>query len=288
MKRVTVFFVLAISTVLVVCTMVGCASWQSPSESEAHAAKETHGVSEQSQGELIDELNQAILNVPQCKSLTVTEEMTSTFYEDGKNEDIKEVSIYKFDQSGDKIKTSVEVDSSGVKLAYYTDGDAAVFVTDGPVYAGTTEQFGLDHAKGLMPFLENSIGKPDVFLNCAASVEKTEGRGLVIYSLTLDPKKYIESDEALRTLAKYGSPVKEAYVTFGFEGDGRIVSIDKKLVYEKSTSVWNLVLSKHDKTVVSPMPEATSTYEQMEEDEERKLEEIFGDEDVAEGTVAAK
>ena len=45
--------------------------------------------------------------------------------------------------------------------------------------------------------------------------------------MTLDPQKYIDSDEALRILVDSGTKVEGAIITVGFEEDGSIVSIDE-------------------------------------------------------------
>ena len=54
--------------------------------------------------------------------------------------------------------------------------------------------------------------------------------------MTLDPQKYIDSDEALRILVDSGTKVEGAVVTVGFEEDGSIVSIDEA-VSPSSTNV---------------------------------------------------
>ena len=66
----------------------------------------------------------------------------------GQDDVLKSKTVYKFDASGDKMKTSMEGETNGIKLSYYSYGDDAVVVTDGPVYSGTIEQFGGTWFKG--------------------------------------------------------------------------------------------------------------------------------------------
>ena len=178
-------------------------------------------------------------------------------------------------------EASAEAEIGDVKLAYYTEGDDAVYVTDGPVYSGTTEQFGLDFSDGVHTYLKGIIGEPGVLVDCASNVEKTEEDELTLYTLTLDIDKYTATDEALQYWAEAGNPLSDALITVGFSKDGSICSIDKKLEYKDIVALWSLVLSDHDNTVVDPMPAATKTYEEMEADMAEKFEEAFADEEPA-------
>ena len=253
MKRTTLFIVAAIAAALAVGAMMGCSSQQA------------------SQDDLIAEYKDALANVPECESVTVAVEDSATF--PGEDE-IVETSIYKFDASGDTLKTSIEVDASGVALKYYTDGDDAVFVSDGPVYSGTAEQFDLVSAQGFQAFLDDAVGDLNVLADCTTEIEKMESNGLTAYFLTLDPQKYTESDEALSMLAEYGTVVQEATFTVSFDEDGTIASVDQNITYEDSTKYKGLIFSDYGSTVVDPMPEADKTYEDMEADMEAKFNTI--------------
>ena len=281
MKRAT-FVASVLSLALATGAMAGCGGQQAASTNEPAPAETTANdtatngtAAGQSQEETTAQFVAALAAVPECKSVTVEEEMTTTNAKDG--EKLSTKTVYKFDESGDTVKTSAEADVLGVKLVYYTDGDDAVLVTDGPVYSGTTEQFDIAYAGGLGSYLGQIIGEEGTLVECTAKIEKSEAGGMSFYSFTLDPEKYMASDEALSMLKESGSPVKEAVITIGFDEDGSIASVDKKVVYEDVTSVWNLVLSDHNKTTVDPMPEATATYEEMQEAEQMKLDQVFGE-----------
>ena len=188
-------------------------------------------------------------------------------------ESITSKSFYKFDESGDKVKTSVESELEGITLKYFTDGDDAVFVTDGPIYSGTTEQFGVSHAAGFKAYLTSTIGDLNTLADCASKVEKLDANGLAVYMVTLDPQKYIASDEVLGIMAEAGDPVTEALFTIAFDNDGSIGAIDLVVTYEQgSVSGKHLILRDYDNTTIDPMPEADRTYEDMEADMKLKLD----------------
>lgn len=275
MKRTATLIATALSLALATGAMVGCGNQQSSTAAEPEASAKA---TEQTQEELLTEFKEMMERVPVCKSVTVTAEESSVFKNDN-DETISSKTVYKFDETGLKPRTSAEAEIGDVKLAYYTEGDDAVYVTDGPVYSGTTEQFGLDFSDGVHTYLKGIIGEPGVLVDCASNVEKTEEDELTLYTLTLDIDKYTATDEALQYWAEAGNPLSDALITVGFNKDGSICSIDKKLEYKDIVALWSLVLSDHDNTVVDPMPAATKTYEEMEADMAEKFEEAFADEE---------
>ena len=293
MKRTTLIIVAALVAALAACALAGCGSQSASSSAavsgsaSASAASESASASaaaEPSQEELVAELKDALANAPAYKSVTIdAEESTITEVED---EGTTATTLYKFDASGEKLKTSAEIEIGGVKLAYYTDGDDAVCVTDGPVYSGTVEQFELSYAAGADVYLKDAIGDLGTLVDCAAQVEKMESNGITAYLMTLDPEKYIESDEALKLLAQYGSPVKEAFFTISFDEDGSIGSLDLAVAYEDSKKMTNLMLKDYDSTTVDPMPEATRTFEDMEQDMQLKYDALFAQLEAAEAAEA--
>ncbi|MBR3159737.1 MAG: hypothetical protein IKF14_11655 [Atopobiaceae bacterium] len=282
MKRTTTTIIAtALSAVLATGALAGCGSQQAapseePAATEATTEATTEAATEQTTEELVAEFKEAAAKAPTYQSVTITAEETTTLTGEDANSDenITSKTVYKFDNSGDQLKTSADAEIADVKMTYYTDGDAAVLVTDEGVYSGTVEQFELNFADGVEAFLKESVGSADVFADCAAEVEKTETNGLTFYTLTLDPQKYTASDESLQMLADYGSPIEEALVTIGFEEDGSLASLDRKLTYPQSTFVKNMSFSVYNATVVDPMPEATKTFEEMGSDIETKLGEF--------------
>lgn len=263
--------------------MVGCGSQQAtPDDSAATTA--------QSQEEIIAELKDAIANVPAYKSVTITE-VDSAFSNDnaatnetGNTTDalpdvVEATSVYKFDASGNKLKTSVDSNTMGVKMQYYTDGDNAVYVSDGPVYSGTTEQFNLSQANGVEAYVTETIGDLGLITDCIANVTKQQQSSMTVYTLELDPKEYVKSDEALSILSDYGDSVKKAVITIGFNEDGRIVYLDNTTDFSKTVSKKNLSFADFDATVIDPMPKATKKYEDLQADREAKLDAMFGESD---------
>ncbi len=309
MKRTAICIAAALVATLTAGAMVGCssqptssanasaassanassapasASASSASASVSSASASSSAAAERSQDALAAEMKDVVASIPAFKSVTVNVEDKSAFTGESEEastsddaaaepETITEKTVYKFDESGDKIKTSAVAEVGGVQLRYFTDGEDAVFVTDGSAYSGTTEQFDLPYAKGFKAFLDNKVGDLNTLVDCAASIEKMESNGLTFYLLTLDPEKYIASDEVLTLLADSGTPVKEALFTVGFEEDGSFASMDLAIAYENSTHANHLLFSDYDNTVIDPMPAADKTFEEMEADMQAKLDEL--------------
>lgn len=309
MKRISLYITATIVAALAIVVLAGCNS-QPASSTSASAASSISAstTSAQSQDEIIAELKDALANAPAYKSVTVTESLETTFMVDdeaaagdssasaassevsssasatssaaadepsAEPEVIEVKSVYKFDASGDKLKTCMTGEIGDYKIQYFSDGNDAVCVTDGPVYSGTTEQFGMTYAAGVDAYIANEVGDLNALIDCAASVEKMESKGLTFYALMLDSEKYIASDEILTLMAESGTPVKVAFFTIGFEKDGSIASMDLTVTYEKSKNWRGLVFSDYDSTVIDPMPEANKTYEEMEEDMTMKVDALY-------------
>ena len=321
MKRISLYITATIVAALAIVVLAGCNS-QPASSTSASAASSISAstTSAQSQDEIIAELKDALANAPAYKSVTVTEEMESIFMADDESaasgssasaassessssesatssaaadgsssepEVIEVKSVYKFDASGDKLKTCMTGEIGDYKIQYFSDGNDAVCVTDGPVYSGTTEQFGMTYAAGVDAYIANEVGDLNALIDCAASVEKMESKGLTFYALMLDSEKYIASDEILTLMAESGTPVKVAFFTIGFEEDGSIASIDLAVTYDKSKNTRGLMFSDYDSTVIDPMPEADKTYEEMEEDMTKKVDALYEELDTVEGSAGS-
>ena len=289
------------------------ASAESASGSESASASAT---SEQSQDEIIAELKDALNNVPRFKSVTITEDSLATFSGNteaaeadssasaesseaassesaeaeeasAESDSIATRTVYKFDESGDTVRTSMACEIDDITLQYFTDGDNAVCVTDGPAYSGTVEQFDLPHAAGAKAYLESATGDLNTIVDCAATVTKSQQDGMTVYELALDPEKRIASDEIFKLLADKGDPVLSESVIVGFDENGYIVWANEKREFKASTAEKNITLTDFDNTVVDPMPEADKTYEEMEADIEKKYEEAFADLEKAENADGA-
>ena len=269
----------ALGLTLAVGALTGCSGQQASTSADADGAATTEATAEQSAEQSVEELaaefKQALQNAPAYTSVTLNVEESSQATGDA--DPISSTTVYKFDASGDALRTSAQVDIGGVQLSYYTEGDNAVFVSDGPVYGGTNEQFDLIQAQGVDAFMNDLIGDYAMFADMSSDIEKMESNGLTFYLMTVDSAKYIEADESLKGLADSGSALQGCDVTVGFEEDGSICSVDRKLVFGDVVALKNVGFSDYDATVVDPMPEATSTYEQMLADEEAKLDEVFGE-----------
>ena len=95
------------------------------------------------------------------------------------------------------------------------------------------------------------------------------------YQLTLDPRKYMDADEALLALEKSGNPIKNAQLTIYFDADGHIAGLKKHYEFPEAINDITDSLSDFDATTVEAMPEATKTFEELEADREIKFHELF-------------
>ena len=243
MKRITIFLTAA----LALCAMAGCGKQtDTQATTEAPAAEAT---AEQTQDEIITELKDAVAAVPAYKSVTANEKIVSNYTgeakegEDSGPDTIESVAVYQFDASGDKLKTHMTATVVNETMEYYSDGDDAVFVSDGPIYSGTTEQFGQTHFAGIDAYLNEMIGDFNKLIDCAASVVKEQQGDVTTYTLTLDPRKHMDSDEALKSLEASGDPIQSAIITIGFDSEGRIVQLGKHTVFPISDNDIAIALS---------------------------------------------
>lgn len=252
---------------------------------------------EKSQEEIIADLKAALENVPAYKSVTITEKTlawmnaasesavedsdaasassesasasaesasaASAEAEAPDNTDIEVVTVYKFDESGDKPKTSSVLEDKETQMEYYSEGDDVVCVSDGTAYSGTAEQFETRHTEGAEAYLKNAIGDLDAFVDCIDTVSEGVIEGVNGFELILDAKKAAEVDEELKTVAEVGSPAKDVYITVGFDDAGRIAWMTRTCVFDTITSSTLLDLTDYDSTVVDPLPEASKTYEDL-------------------------
>ena len=261
MKRISILLAAALVAALSVFALVGCGGEAADSEPAPEAT-------EQTQEEIVAELKDAVANAPAFQSVTVNDETTAGAV-DGE-ESSTSTGLYKFDESGESPKTYFKATIDDVSLEYYSDGEDVVLVTDGPVYGGTTEQFGDPHFGGFQAYLADRIGDLNTIVDCASAVTKEQQGDETVYTVTLDPEKYIASDETLKEVADAGNALKAGAYTIAFDKDGHITSIVESLESEMTTTEVALTLSDFDSTTVDPMPEATSTYDEMLADEDLK------------------
>ena len=135
--------------------------------------------------EAIAELKDAIASRPAHKSVTLTEVVkgsTKTGASDGQSapDTIEPKIVYKFDASGEKLKTDMTGKIDDVTIRYCSEGDDAVCVTDGPVYSGTTEQFDLSHFAGVEAYLKDAVGDLNTIADCVDTVEKEQQGDLTV------------------------------------------------------------------------------------------------------------
>lgn len=212
---------------------------------------------------IIDELKDAIAGRPAYKSVTLTELVKGSTKTDAPDT-IEPKIVYKFDASGKKLRTDMTGEIGDTTFRYCSEGDAAVCVTGGSAYSGTTEQFGLAHFAGIEACLAEKIGDMNKIIECIATVTKEQQGELAVYALTLDPEKYIASDETLIAMKAGGNPVLSASFEFGFDKDGNLAFTHGVIEYTASITDGTYTLSGFDGTVVEPMPAANKTFADLE------------------------
>ena len=117
-------------------------------------------------------------------------------------------------------------------------------------------------------------------IDCFDTVVKEQQGDVTVYTVTLDPEKYMASDEILTMMKDAGDPVLSAVFTFSIDKDGRLVSLNRVVDYNVSSIDVTHTLSDFDSTVIGPMPEADKTYEEMESDINVKFEQLAAELDV--------
>ncbi len=135
--------------------------------------------------ETIAELKDAIASMPAYKSVTLTEVVkgsTKADASDGQSapDTIEPKIVYKFDESGEKLRTDMAGEIGDTTFRYFSEGDDVVCETGGSAYSGTTEQFGLAHFAGIDACLAEKIGDMNSIVECAAAVEKEQQDGLCL------------------------------------------------------------------------------------------------------------
>ena len=304
MKRATISIAAALMAALAIMALAGCSSQAaSSSASAASTASPSASASaaENPQSESIAELKDSLANVPSFKSVTITQKDWSLFGEDfdlvmgeaskvatpsmatspdsaaaeSNTPDVEAIStttVCKFEGLDDQPKTSKVTEQGDIKIQYFTNGDNAIFVSDGPAYSGTTEQFDLPYAGGVDAYLKSEIGDLNMLIDSASAVNRGQTDEMITYELVIDPEKYIATDKVLEMLAGGGSPLEQCFVTIGFDKDGHIAALSRVTAFTDITFVKALEFTDFDSTVVDPMPEATSTYEEMVADMQAKID----------------
>lgn len=262
---------MVLSATLLAGAVVGCGGQgaSTTETTEATEVTEAGGTTEAGAVDdgVLDELKEAIANMPAFTSVTVTVHSVSTFtpLDGGDPETIEGTTVYKFDDGGTP-KSSTRSESLDIAMEFYTDGDNAVLVSDGKAYGGTTEQFGMVQSQGSEATLTNTTGDLDTLVMVASGVEREQVGDDTVYNLTLDVDRYIESDEILSTMAQNGGRVQDATVSITFDADGHIVGVNQATDYESFSTTTEVTLTDFDSTVVDAMPEPTATYEELEAD----------------------
>lgn len=249
--------------------MEGTEAKEGMGSAEATETSDTDVAKDQPATDLETELREALARVPSFVSVTITEHGKATLSGAGagaKSDSMEGTSLYKFDEGDGTLKTSMEADASGTEVAYYTLGDDVVFVFDGVAYSGTADQFGLVQAEGVEPYFTNAIGDLDAMVDAAEDVTKEQMDANTVYTLSLNVDRFVEGDEALSMMARYGAALEGVRATIGFDADGRIVSLTRTLEFADHTASTELTFSDFDATAVDAMPEATATYEDLQSD----------------------
>lgn len=282
MKRTNIYLATALSAALALGGIVGCGK-QAQDQAKEQKEEVQEQVQGQSQDALLDEFKDAALKTPAYKSVTVKQQSKSSYYgekaKESGPEELEENTVYKFDESGEYPRTSCEAEIADIKLKYVSNGNDVVCVTDKYNYSGTADQFMLEHPKGLEAYLKDTIGIPKDLVNSASEISKEAKGDETVWTLKLDPEKYMQTNEILQSIAKSEDPITEETVVITFDKDGNISAMSDKTVFKSEHSnERNLTFSDYDNTTVEEMPKADKTFEDFEKDETEKIEKAFTEE----------
>lgn len=270
MKHQTMYLSAALAAALTVGSIMGCGDAKTSQQVPAEQAPVEQ--TELSQDEILAELKDAYQKASSYKSVTVAQHLVSN-PADGNgqikeptadNKTYEENIIYKFDASGEKVKTSAAVDVEGSTVQYVTDGDAGTCTMDGVVYGGEAAEFPATFSGGVDSYLKQAIGDLPKVIECADTASKEQAGDIATYRLALNVEKYSQTSDILKILWESDAPIKGADLAISFDKDARVSGMELTTDYGESISVKTLSFSDYDSTTVEALPKATKTAEDLQ------------------------
>lgn len=314
MKRIVKLAVPMFAAALIAGTMVGCGGQASSSASASASAASSSAASasasaaassdaaEASTEEVVEQLKAAMEGAKNFQSVTVTHQSGAEFdlakiealvgadsesassasasAEAASSEASEEApsftteTVYKFDFSGETVKSCSTTNLFDSLINAYVDGDRAVIDFDGDAYGGTIEEMGADDMTSFDGFLNTKLGDFDTIISCVdkAVVEKQGAN--TVYVITVDPAEYAKHDELAQSLAEAGIETELLGLCYEFDANGKLVSISRFEATTLGTDEATLTFTDYDATVVDPAPETDKTYEDMTADMTAAMEAI--------------
>lgn len=179
------------------------------------------------------------------------------------NTSINTTTVYKFDQSGDTVKSSSTSEFLDSTFKTFVDGDKAVIDIDGDAYAGGVEEMHAHELASVDNLLKSKVGDFETITSCVSTADVDKQGDNTVYALVIDTEKYTEADETEKALANAGMKKEAFTVSFEFGADGKLLSVSYNETSSFETTQATLKFTDYDATVVEQAPETNKTYADM-------------------------
>ncbi len=194
------------------------------------------------------------------------------------SQSLKTTTVYKFDQSGETVKSSSSAEFLGSTFKAFLDGDRAVVDFGGDAYAGTVEEMGAQELTSVDSLLKTKVGDFETITSCVSAADVEKQGDNTIYALVIDAAKYTETDEVEKALAAAGLKKEAFTVSLEFGADGKLVSISLNEKTTNETTQATLSFTDYDATTVDQAPETNKTYADMSAEIQAAVDELKNEE----------
>ena len=186
--------------------------------------------------------------------------------------------VYKFDQSGDAVKSSSTSDFQGSTFKSYLDGDKATVEVGGNAFAGTVQEMSAHELTSIDELLKTKVGDFEAITSCVSAADVEKQGDNTVYALVIDADKYTETDEIEKALAKAGLKKEVFTVSYEFGADGKLLSVSVNTTTPIDTTQATLRFTDYDATVVDQAPETDKTYADMSAEMQKTIDAIANEE----------
>ena len=186
--------------------------------------------------------------------------------------------VYKFDQSGDAVKSSSTSDFQGSTFKSYLDGDKATVEVGDNAFAGTVQEMSAQELTSIDELLKTKVGDFEAITSCVSAADVEKQGDNTVYALVIDADKYTETDEIEKALAKAGLKKEVFTVSYEFGADGKLLSVSVNTTTPIDTTQATLKFTDYDATVVDQAPETDKTYADMSAEMQKTIDAIANEE----------
>ena len=157
------------------------------------------------------------------------------------------------------------MNTMGIEMQIYIDGDDVVIASQGQAYSLTLEELeamGYSQYSSIDNIMKSQGGDFSAYKDAVQSVEKTTEGDETIYTVTCDPEKIMSSSEANAALSQLGGSVSfdSAKLVYHVNASNQLTGFDMELAGKAYSMTFNGKVYDYDSTVVDPAPEATGKF----------------------------